>query len=129
MAATCEATAKLLHQRKRSSTCGKQPSSQEPTRLSHKLRALLELRDGASGTRRAMEGGEGREGEEDQAKPGRSAGGVGKPILDVRDRDGWVVFVLILLNFFACQFGHGLQHRGSCFASRVLLSACVQKSV
>ena len=74
MAATCEATAKLLHQRKRSSTCGKQPSSQEPTRLSHKLRALLELRDGASGTRRAMEGGEGREGEEDQAKPGRSAG-------------------------------------------------------
>eukprot|EP00439_Symbiodinium_sp_Y106_P036572 s5173_g4.t1 len=24
-----------------------------------------------------------------------------------RDRDGWVVFVLILLNFFACQFGHG----------------------
>ncbi|CAE7730434.1 AKT1 [Symbiodinium sp. CCMP2592] len=24
-----------------------------------------------------------------------------------RDRDGWVVFLLILLNFFACQFGHG----------------------
>ncbi|CAE7037385.1 AKT1 [Symbiodinium natans] len=24
-----------------------------------------------------------------------------------RDRDAWILFILILLNFFSCQFGHG----------------------
>ena len=28
-------------------------------------------------------------------------------VLHGRDRDGWVLFVLILVNFFSCQFGHG----------------------
>ena len=26
---------------------------------------------------------------------------------DLKDRDGWILFVLICVNFFSCQFGHG----------------------